>query len=281
MRNVFASVALAAALALPQVARAEEATEPVNSGALSLSGGMDWTTAYIFRGYEVVDTGLVVQPFAQISVAAYEGEHLSITPFVGIWNSVQSEKRAGNSNWYETDIYGGIDFACGNFTVSALYTLYTYPGDDAGDIQEIGVKLAYDDSSFAEEHGLPVALAPYIAWYRETSDANGPQDQYLEAGIAPSVDLEDTPVSLTFPVALAMSPDGYFLESDGSNDFLGFVSVGAYASMALDSIPDRFGEWSVYGGVTWYHFLADSVQLSNGEDREDEFVGKVGLTFAY
>src|SRR5688572_22874536 len=54
----------------PAVAKTGETEPPPsdpNTGGLTLTGGVDWTTAYFFRGYNQEDTGLIFQPWVTIT----------------------------------------------------------------------------------------------------------------------------------------------------------------------------------------------------------------------
>ncbi len=272
MRKVLASVALAAALAAPGFAYADEA----EAGDLKLSIGADFVSSYVFRGYEQQDSGYIVQPFAQVAVVAYSSDQLTITPYIGNWASIHERGEPGDGHFYEDDIYAGIDFEFNYFTLGLIYTWYTSPDDAFEDIKEIGIKLSYDDSREAEGLGLPFQLNPYIGWYFETSDKGGPQDQYVEIGISPSFEIANTPLTVSFPIALGLSPDGFYLDSSGSNEPVGYASFGAFVTY---SIPVSYGDWSIYGGVRYYLLNADSVQTAAGEDRDDEFSATVGILF--
>ena len=79
--------AAAAALALTAstftfaqtTAPAEAAPEDPNTGALTVSGGVDWTTAYFFRGYNQEDTGLIVQPYLTLTSALVSNDNFTST----------------------------------------------------------------------------------------------------------------------------------------------------------------------------------------------------------
>ncbi len=282
MRKLLASVALAAALVAPQGVRAAEEEAKPNTGALSLSGGVDYVTAYIFRGFEYQDAGLIYQPYAQLNIAAYSKDDFSITPYVGLWNSIHERSEPGDGNWWEEDVYGGVDVKVGSWTIGGIYTFYTYPNNAAEEVQEAGLKLSYDDTALAEKVGLPVALNPYVGWYIETSDGNTSDTalQYAEVGINPSFELKGTPISFNFPIAAGFSMHDYYFNDSGSNQPFGFVSAGAYATVALP-VPAKFGSWSLYGGATYYYLNADSLQTFEEKSRDYEVAGKAGITFAY
>jgi hypothetical protein len=286
------AVTAAAALAAPSFVHAQDAaatTEPYdpNPGALTLTGGVDWTTAYFFRGYNQEDTGLIFQPYATITAALVSNDNFTLNAYVGTWNSLHSKKTlasgSGNSDWYESDAFGGLDFVFGKFTVGAVYTFYTYPNGAFQTIQELGFKVAYDDTDFMKGNGFDFALKPYVAVYFETADGNGTEDSYLELGIGPSFaagNVAGKPVTLSVPVVLGCSIDDYYLDSSGGNEFFGYGSIGLFASVPLGD-TGKFGTWTLTGGVQYIQLFADSAELTNDGGESNEFLGKVGVSFAY
>lgn len=281
MKKFLIGAAIAAALASTQAQAAMDKI-PWNE-ALTLSGGVDVVSSYVFRGYEYQDSGYIVQPWAQLNATAWEcGDTYSLTPYIGVWGDIQEEEQPGDKHLWETDYYAGVDFRMADWTLGAIYTLYSAPGDAFDDIYEFGLRLSYNDSKLAKKVGLPVALQPYVAWYKETSDQNvgGSQDQYGEVGLVPSLTIDNFPLRFTFPIAAGLSVDDYYFDKSGNNELLGFVSAGAYAFYDLPW-GERFGTWTLYGGGTYYFLNADSAKLASGEDRDYEIVGKVGLSFTY
>lgn len=271
------AAALLGVVAFSGLTKAEEAAP--NTGALSLTGGIDYVTAYYFRGINQEDSGLIVQPYLTLSAAVYKTDALSITPYVGVWNSLHEHETAGgDGNLYETDWFGGVDFKFGDWTLGAIYTFYTSPSDAFSTIEELGFKLSYDDTNLMKKLGVPLALKPYVAWYIETDD-EATEDQYFEIGITPSVALPNTPVTLSFPLAAGFSPDGYYFNNRGNNESLGFVSAGVQASMPLGE-PGKFGAWTLTAGVSYIHLFADSLEAVNDDD-DSAWVGKLGVSFAY
>lgn len=289
MKKRLLSAAALAALALPFTVRADEGP---NTGAVSFSGSVTTTTSYFFRGYNQEDIGYIVQPGLTLGVDLVETDDFTISGYVGTWNSFHSEQTGagalggggGPDSWYEADIYGGIDFSIGNFTIGTVYTFYTYPNDSFETIQEWGFKVAYDDASFWDEQfGLPIALSPYAAVYFETDDGNGSEDTYIELGVTPSYTFKvsDAKIPVAFPVVLGLSGDDYYLDSDGDNEVLGYLSVGANVTYPLTFIPAKYGSFSVTGGVNWIFLFADSAELANDGGTDDEIQGYVTLGWSY
>jgi len=294
---LIAAATVAVALATPSHVLAQDATtQPVaaaepepydpNTGALTFTGGLDWTSAYFFRGYNQEDTGLILQPYATVTAALVSNDNFTLNGYVGTWNSFQSKHTGasgnGNSDWYECDLFGGLDFVFGKLTLGTVYTFYTYPSGAFQTIQEVGFKVSYDDTDF-EKGKLNFALKPYAAVYFETDDGNGSEDSYLEFGIGPSFSagsIEGHALTLSVPVVLGCSIDDYYLDSNGDNEFFGYGSIGLFASVPLGE-PGKFGAWTLTGGVQFIELFADSAEAANDGGKSNELLGKVGVSFAY
>ena len=87
----------------------------MNRGKVSISAGMDFTTAYFFRGILQERNGFIWQPYAGINFKLFEGGDDSFVDSlifsVATWNSVHSNKTlasgSGPTNWYESDVIVG------------------------------------------------------------------------------------------------------------------------------------------------------------------------------
>jgi hypothetical protein len=293
MKSLFRSLALGALLVAPAAAYAQdeeaevviEAEEPaLNSGKISLSGGIDWTTHYFFRGYLQEDQDLILQPYVNVYFKLIDEENTTLTGYIGTWNSFHGEQTGADDGtfgaWYESDLYAGLDWGMGGgFTLGTIYTLYAYPNGAFDTIEEIGFKLSYDDT---DKWGLPFALKPYAAIYFETDDQNGTEDTYLEVGIAPTVytvnEDGDQPISLAVPVTVGMSIEDYYFDDEGDEEFLGYASIGLAASMPLTD--GNYGAWTLNASVTWMQLFAEGLETTNNDD-DNEIIGKVGVSFAY
>src|SRR5262245_24679057 len=100
---------LAAAAAGAWLGVASVAAEDVND-RLSVSAGIDVTTAYFFRGLLRERHGLIVQPSAEVDLTLYRAEDYDLGrdgPIsrvgltAGTWNSIHSQNDTGT--FYETD----------------------------------------------------------------------------------------------------------------------------------------------------------------------------------
>jgi hypothetical protein len=262
---------------LPPETEAEEDASP-----LGIELGVDYTTAYFFRGYNIQDTGYIIQPFAEVSYEYDLQDEWSITPHAGVWNSIHEEKSGGDDGWehlFETDWFVGATLGYGNWSLDVTYYLYTYPSGVFKETQEFDFTLAYDDAEWAEDANLPFAFAPYVLFATETADKNGTNDDYLEVGIEPSFELDNVTdgLALSIPIALGMSTDSFYVDPDGGgNEFLGYLSVGLSASYPL-ALFEGYGDWSLTGTVTYIHLFADGLELANDGGEDYELIGTVGL----
>jgi hypothetical protein len=273
-----------------QAVQAEvKATEPAgpNTGNVSVSGGVDFTTAYFFRGYNQEDQGVLIQPYANLYFKLVNEESFKATYYLGTWNSLHSEHTlaagTGPDAWYESDFLTGLDLTFGKFTVGAIYTAYNYPNGAFNTIEELGAKIAYDDTDF-QKGKLGFALKPYFAAYAETADGNGSEDWYGELGIAPTVYTVNPqgkyPIALSLPIIAGLNLKDYYFDDDGHEEFLGYISASLVASVPLPFMPSQYGTWSLTGSFQYLYLNAEGLQTANhGEDYE--LIGKVGIAFAY
>ena len=255
----------------PQAEALPESTKP---WALTLT--LDVPTAYFFRGYNQEDSGCILQPAVTFSYTVFSSEDLSITPYVTTWNSIHETKSPQSpKHWFESDVIGGTKFAYRQFTLDVYYTHYIYPGSIAGDIDEIGATLSYDDSDWATSCNLPFSFQPYVSYWREVSDENGDQDTSMEVGIKPAFDIPDTQFTVVIPVAVGLSPDGFYLDSSGNNEAFGYASIGAIVSHPLP-IPEQYGKWTISAGVQYLYLEADSLRTVNN-GTHNQFIGKLSV----
>src|SRR5512132_2633583 len=85
-----------------------------NPGAMTLTGSMDASNAYLFRGIPQDDTGLILWPAADLGVALKSGGGTvrSITVNVGMWNSLHTGVTGADGPsgklWYESDFWTSV-----------------------------------------------------------------------------------------------------------------------------------------------------------------------------
>src|SRR6187399_1565710 len=132
-----------------------------NPGAISLSGSMDASNAYLFRGLPQDDTGLILWPAADLSVALRSGGGTlrSVTVSLGTWNSlhtgVTGTDGPSGKLWYESDFSASVGLGFGGgVTFATAYTSYTSPNGAFATVKELSLKVG------ARVHGV----SPYGRW---------------------------------------------------------------------------------------------------------------------
>lgn len=252
-----------------------------NDGGVSFTMGLDGSHAYFFRGIRQETTGIILQPYFDATFTLFDGgEGLnSVGLTVGQWNSVHSSAGTlpnGPGAWYESDFYAGLAFGLENWQAGLTYTSYLSPNHSFGTVQELGLSLSMDDSAL-----LAVPLSPHLGIAIELSgqaDGGAAEGVYLELGVEPGLDLAVSDVSVGFPVTLGLSLNNYYEDGAGINDTLGYVDVGAVATMPL-AVPESFGAWEFSAGVHLLRLGRYLEMLNDGEPLQ--IVAAGGLSIAY
>jgi len=251
-----------------------------------LSLGADWTTAYFSRGLRYEDSGLIVQPYADLSLDAFRSEDATLSLTLGTWNSFQGEATdAGTSDgfikyWYESDLYAGVRLEAGAWALEARYYFYTSPSDAWETIEEFYLSAAYDDSDLLGAW----SLAPSVILAVETGSigADGGRDgTYLQLGVAPGFSFDAgsvKDVEVSFPASIGFSLNNYYEGANGENDTFGFANAGAQVSVPLNPGATG-GAWALRAGVQCL-FLGDAARSLN-DDSDFEVIGSVGIAFDY
>jgi hypothetical protein len=246
-----------------------------NRGAITLTGSMDGSNAYLFRGIPQDDTGLIVWPAADLGVVVRSGGGTvrSITVNVGTWNSLHtgitgSDGPSGKL-WYESNFWTGVGVGlAGGVNVSATFTAYTSPNGAFPSVKELSFKGS------APVYGFnPYALVAFEI--EGQADGGAITGRYLELGAAPSVTLSGMTVAV--PVKVGLSLEGYYEGLRGDERF-GFFSVGANVAVPLSSERSRFGRWNVHGGADYVR-LGDSNALRLGENTKVIISAGIGLSY--
>jgi hypothetical protein len=272
----------AANAAAPSVAAQPSADEPAPK-RVTLAAGVDFVTAYVFRGIFQEDSGVIVPPFVDVGVSVYSGEGALKSVMVngGMWNSLHSGPTGsgtdGQSAWYEADYYGSVTFTVGKWKPGALYTSYTSPNDLFATVHELAGVLAYDDSGSA----LPLNPKAIVAVeLKGQADGGENKGTYFEFGVRPVVTLVEHgryPLTLAIPAKIGLGLKDYY-ELDGVNNSFGFFDLGGIVSVPL-AFMNKKSTWEVHGGVDVL-WLGDNNRIRNGGDRVKP-IGIVGLSVTY
>lgn len=278
----------AAAQSAPDAATGGAAQEPTdpNPGAISVSGGIDFQSTYMFRGIRQHSTGIAAWPWADLGFAAFSGDGAlkSVGLNVGSWNSQHTGDTGADGPsrklWYESDFYATLGLGLGGgVSLATTYTAYTSPNNSFTSVKEIAVKLSIDDSAPLGK----AAVKPYALVARELDTAPGmgqadgglEAGTYFEFGIAPGYAFSKA--SLAVPVKVGLSLGNYY-EVDGVDEKFGFVSVSGIVTVPLGSTT-KYGSWNLHGGVEFQR-LGDHTLLLNGDERSRK-IASLGIGFSY
>lgn len=288
-RAVAALTLLAAVTGAATIAGAEDDKGP-NTGRVSLSAGMDWTTAYFFRGILQEDQGLILQPYAEVGFKLHEGTPAfgNVALAVGLWNSLhEGPTGTGGANadpriWYEADFYTKVSWSfLERFNAAAIYTAYMSPNDAFGTVEELALSLGFDDSAFLGPFSLqPTAL---LAWeVAGQADGGAHRGIYLQLGVTPSYTVAAKsryPLTLSLPLLVGLSLDDYYEFGTGHDDTFGYFQGSVSASVPLAFIPPALGAWTARAALTVL-VLGDNLRAVNNRDRT-EVIGTLGVSLAY
>ena len=284
MKNIqiLASVCLMALISAPAIAQstnasAAPATPAAGAAAApeasaptkiyTVTTGLDFASAYLFRGILQKSGGAIGQPYADVAFAMKHG----ITADLGTWNSIHSTADLGN--WYERDYFASVTFTAGKLKPGLLYTSYTSPTDRFSTVQELAGTLVVDDSKSA----FPLSPKVILAFELGDGEADAGQNKgtYLELGIKPALKLAPK-ATLYIPVKTGLSVNHYYEGPTGDNTF-GYFDLGGQLSVPL--VSGKGGALEGHGGVDLM-WLGDNMKaLNSGDGFKPVFL--IGMTFTY
>jgi hypothetical protein len=263
-----------------------------NTGRISLTAGIDYTTDYYFRGILQEDHDYILQPYGELTIKLYESKDALSSVFftIGSWNSLNggpSGIEGGSAShdpkiWYESDFYSKLGVTLfDDLTVAAVYTAYMSPNDRFKTVQELALSVAYNDAKLLGPFALnPSALLAFEM--KGQADAGRHRGIYLQLGIAPGLTLfEEGPVTvaLSFPLTLGLSVKDYYEFGTGDDDTFGYFSGGIAASVPLKFIPAAFGSWQAKTSVTFLALGDNLERINNGDSFE--VIGTFGIALTY
>jgi hypothetical protein len=223
------------------------------------------------RGLIVEDEGLVWQPLLLIFADLYKGDgwlnNIKLT--AGVWNSVHTQKSTNPNTttpyWNEFDLILGLSATVfKDWTASATYLLFVSPVDDYEPPHNLELALSYSDHFL--ENLTPwgkLSINPYAKLFIEMDNkatvSSTDSSFNFELGLTPKYVFDFYPVAIEVPTFLTLPGDGFYSE-DGVP---GVFTTGGKITVPLNFIPNKYGSWSVYGGVQWYHVYNDGIAVGN------------------
>jgi hypothetical protein len=267
---------------------------PAAAQDVAVTGGVDFTNQYNFRGIRQNYAGMAIFPFVDLGVPVFSGDGglKSVNINVGSWNSIHTNQfpddiGTDEPKWYESDFYATLGFGFSKATLGLTYTAYMSPAEDVGDvdvyfktIHELAIKLGFDDSGALGK----AALKPYVLVAFELGDGQadlGPSDEkgvYVELGVAPGYSGDKA--SVTFPVKIGLSAKDYYKFPGFADDSkFGFFSVGGIVTVPINS------NWNVHGGGELQMF-GDNLKVVNRsfddtDDKKTMGIVSIGVGFSF
>ena len=252
-----------------------------NPGNLSITAGIDFTNAYLFRGIPQDDTGLIMWPAADLGIALHSGDGLfkSIGVNVGLWNSLHTGdaglEGASGKLWYESDFYSTFAVGFGKgASLGVTYTAYTSPNQSFNTVREVSFKFALDERAKL----LRVASRPYLIVARELdgqADGGIAEGTYLELGASPGFPVRGFTVNV--PLRAGFSLGDYYEGATGDERF-GFFSVAGTVTVPLSSMPTRVGSWNIHGGVEYVRLGDRNAEILGNTSK---VIGSIGIGLSY
>ena len=248
------------------------APEAAPAKRVTVTTGLDFSSAYFFRGLKQQSGGAIAQPYFDVGVSAPHG----ISFNVGNWDSLHSKSSAGH--WYESDYYAAVNFTAGKAKPGLLYTSYTSPADLFTTVHELAGVLAFDDSANAVPVSPKVTVAFELA--DGQADAGNNKGIYLEAGIKPAVKLAPK-ATLLIPIKAGFSLKDYYegvsLAGTDENDAFGYFDTGL--QLSVPAISGSGGALEFHGGfdILW---LGRNLKALNSGDGVKP-VAVIGFTYTY
>jgi hypothetical protein len=243
---------------------------------VAVTGGLDFSNRYNFRGIRQNGGEVSIWPFADVGVPVLsdgKSSLKSVTINVGTWNAFQSE--LPDNKWYESELYGTLGLGFGMTTLGFTYTSYMSPANLWHNVQELAVKVSFDDSGMLGKG----AVKPYglVAFELGDGGADGVSKKgtYVELGIAPGYSADKA--SIAFPIKIGLSAKDYY-EFGGEDAKFGYFSVAGIATVPINS------NWNVHGGLELQVYgdkLRDVNRYGDDFDRKYAPIASIGLGFSY
>jgi hypothetical protein len=285
MRRAVCNVILSAALCAGFLA----VSAAPAAAQVAVTGGLDLTNQYMFRGIRQNYSGMAIWPFVDLGVPVFSGDGglKSVNINVGSWNSIHTDQFDGvedEPKWYESDFYATLGFGFSKATLGFTYTAYMSPASVDGaenvyfpTIHELAVKVSVDDSGALGKGALkPYALIAFELTEDGQADLGAEKGVYLELGVAPGISGEKA--SVAFPVKLGLSAKDYYEFGSGEDSKFGYFSVAGIVTVPINS------NWNVHGGGELQIF-GDNTRLINAfgdsGDRRSTGIASIGIGFSY
>ena len=262
--------------------------EKVNSGALTLSGGVDFTNAYYFRGFGYENQGFIAQPYIDGRLTIIDEDLFpsfldSVDLILGVRSShhygptkfIQNNPDKASEKFVELDFSGGFGVkAFDRWQFEAIYFNRIGVNDSfLIDVHEVQFIARFDDHDPDHDAQLwPYAMIA-IEGQGESDGGNRRRNfsdgVYLELGLRPTIPLnqptDGRPVTLVLPSAVGLSLLDYYQDQTGRGQAFGYFQTGLELVVPLSATlgdPGRNWVWNLRTGVDVLIF-GDSLRRLN------------------
>ena len=242
----------------PAAAQASEAAKGPNTGRVSINAGVDWTSAYFFRGIKQETEDLILQPYGEVGLKLVDQAGaltaLSLTAASG--TASRRAPPAPTARPPRIPRSGTSSTATSASPPSSgrtsRRTRSTPPtrAPTTRSARSRRWRWGWPTTTRSSSAPSPSTRAFLVAFELDgQADAGADKGVYAQIGIAPGYTfLADS----TYPVAV---------------------------SVPLAFIPPDFGKWLIKAGVTVL-YLDDALKTINDGDRA-QVIGTLGLAFTY
>jgi uncharacterized protein (TIGR02001 family) len=262
----FSALFLLAVVLTATPALAQDPAPPV-----VVTGGIDFTNQYDFRGIRQNSEGVSIWPYVDFAFTPFRGDGTlkSVGVNIGTWNAINSQ--LSDNKLYETDFYATLALGFNRAALGFTYTSYTSPADLFAHVKELALKLSVDDSAALGRGALkPYFLVAFELTDDGQADAGASKGTYIELGVAPGVSFPKA--SLAIPVKVGLSASDYYEFGTGADSKFGYFSVAGIVTVPMGA------HLNVHGGVEVQAF-GDTVKAYNGQDAAA--LASIGLGFAF
>lgn len=232
------------------------------------------------RGMITRNKGLTVQPLFLSFMNLHKSDDFinNVTFITGVWNDlgtvgVSKNPPYGSSPktaWTEIDPIVGLSFGFAkHYTLDVTYIAFVEQILGIGTVQNLDVKLSFDDSSYLKAF----ALHPYIEYWQElknkSTDADvayivdplgknagaGPgSSYYFEAGVAPAYTFDKIGLKMELPCRVLLPNKDFYGTYYSGASVVGLYEVGIKGTIPLNFMPAGYGHWSFHAGFRYQGF---------------------------
>src|SRR5688500_15816701 len=112
---------------------------PAAAQDVAVTGGVDFTNQYNFRGIRQNFAGMAIWPFVDLGVPVFSGDGAlkSVNINIGSWNSFHTDQFEGiedEDKWYESAFYATLRLCFSKSTLCVTYTVYMTPYEITVDV---------------------------------------------------------------------------------------------------------------------------------------------------